>query len=1175
MKILNEMKGLSDVSRRSFLKGTAALGASAVLYGCSKDGDGEPVYIWGTPDPVEPEATDYYYATGGHNCGIGGSRCVSKAYVKNGRIVRITSGSDDAQWDQKQDLQDSYGNTQVKICTRCRSYKYRIYHPGRLKYPLKQTKTRGDLSGFVRVSWDKALEEICKKHKAIIGKYGPESIYSMYACGSYSGGLQGGGYSGVWNGNSNNCVPLRFVGGYANYNSDYSYHQSSYSPTSIVGYSGSAPSIDQLAGGTCKNIVSFGNNALGSRQNIGHSTTLAHKYARDNGTNIIYIAPEFSDTGVNIADEWIPTKPYTTNALLAGMLYEALANTFKEDGTIYSAGSTDEFGGARPWLDVEFIDSAVYGFFDSPEYWIKTGSSGSPAQGTIVTDSASATSAFTKVSAVAPGMSYSAWIMGDDDRLKKARYDAVKNYVANKFAPVQTTRNADLCNQPVAQSTNTKYLRKKQYRVKKNAAWASQITGIPAERIKKLARMFTDQAQHPIFVTYAAGMEKQLDGIYTRIAVWAFLALTKTFGMVGDGAYGGRDGFTPKSGSSTSVDLPYPTPIRTGSVAQVSSNAPVLSVAQWHNAIRMAFMDVMLDPGKGSKVYTAKYIPDYKPTTDFPSVTYDFAGNKQYIGRVYHDDGGAKALVKLKRKSDGSLEDTDAEGFYQYETDAGGKPIYSGYRWIINSGGNILMNQHMNPNDTREMFESIPSCGQTNNPGDPDDLCVVSFDPFLSPSPRWSDYVLPAATQWEMDNRQSAGGLTLTSPVVSQPPGEAKSTYNFTVAFLAAYELIDPTKAGAALQYTGKDSASADAIPGDQYIDKFKRAYYSTATASTTEAYSPYNPSGKYYGKTFEEALKMQYVPVAPGEMAAVKASTALSGTRLTIETYLSALKAGSKTSADIFYPGISTWNSPSTGGNQYATGTSDTFPKTSGRYHVYSDAIVWIYEHRYEKWHKHLKDKGLPTGQRNSDNEGDPVMPQIPLYFNYEDSFMEAYGGPSAIAPEGNRFLVTTSHSRFRAHSSVAESPLVREITHRVKDGKPYSCNDWGTYALSEIDSNGNIPRLNSAIGKFGQTTDVKRASWHEAWINDKDAARLGISDGEIVQLENPVGAVRVAARVTKRAAKGYIALHQGAWYDPDPVDGVDDGGCANTLMCTKPSRLDHGNGQQSAMVTIKKLTF
>ena len=45
-KETNVLKSLeeSSVSRRSFLKGTAALGAMAAMYGCSKDGSSEIIY---------------------------------------------------------------------------------------------------------------------------------------------------------------------------------------------------------------------------------------------------------------------------------------------------------------------------------------------------------------------------------------------------------------------------------------------------------------------------------------------------------------------------------------------------------------------------------------------------------------------------------------------------------------------------------------------------------------------------------------------------------------------------------------------------------------------------------------------------------------------------------------------------------------------------------------------------------------------------------------------------------------------------------------------------------------------------------------------------------------------------------------------------------------------------
>jgi hypothetical protein len=159
--------------------------------------------------------------------------------------------------------------------------------------------------------------------------------------------------------------------------------------------------------------------------------------------------------------------------------------------------------------------------------------------------------------------------------------------------------------------------------------------------------------------------------------------------------------------------------------------------------------------------------------------------------------------------------------------------------------------------------------------------------------------------------------------------------------------------------------------------------------------------------------------------------------------------------------------------------------------------------------------------------------------------------------------------------HRTVRGSIGNNEGVHTVKAGEFLSGDDWNEFALSsplqgdmQTNEGGEIPRLNKAI-QYKQGN----ASYHEFWINPEDAAARGITEGDLVKLENPVGAVRVVARITKRVVKGFVALHQGSWYDPDPNDGVDDGGCANTLMAQRHSRVDHGNAQQAAMVKVNKV--
>ena len=126
----------------------------------------------------------------------------------------------------------------------------------------------------------------------------------------------------------------------------------------------------------------------------------------------------------------------------------------------------------------------------------------------------------------------------------------------------------------------------------------------------------------------------------------------------------------------------------------------------------------------------------------------------------------------------------------------------------------------------------------------------------------------------------------------------------------------------------------------------------------------------------------------------------------------------------------------------------------------------------------------------------------------------------------------------------------------------------------MPERHPEGGAAPISSRISTAIANANSKTASWHEIWISSEDSGSLGVVDGDLVEVSNPIGKIRCVARVTNRCVKGTANLHQGAWYDPNPIDGVDDGGCANTLMSSKSSRIDNGNAQQSAYVYITKTT-
>lgn len=85
-------------------------------------------------------------------------------------------------------------------------------------------------------------------------------------------------------------------------------------------------------------------------------------------------------------------------------------------------------------------------------------------------------------------------------------------------------------------------------------------------------------------------------------------------------------------------------------------------------------------------------------------------------------------------------------------------------------------------------------------------------------------------------------------------------------------------------------------------------------------------------------------------------------------------------------------------------------------------------------------------------------------------------------------------------------------------------------------------------------------------------DANERSIVDGELVEVFNDRGVVKIPAKVTDRIIKGACAMSQGGWYTPDEK-GVDIRGSINVLTFTyKPTPISKGNPQHTNLVEIRK---
>ncbi len=121
------------------------------------------------------------------------------------------------------------------------------------------------------------------------------------------------------------------------------------------------------------------------------------------------------------------------------------------------------------------------------------------------------------------------------------------------------------------------------------------------------------------------------------------------------------------------------------------------------------------------------------------------------------------------------------------------------------------------------------------------------------------------------------------------------------------------------------------------------------------------------------------------------------------------------------------------------------------------------------------------------------PSMPPIPKYLSHEEHY---------DSPKAKRFplQLLTPHNKRRTHSTLHNIPWLEEV-------EP-----------------------------------------HTVWINPVDALKRNINNGDLVDVFNDRGRIRIPAKVTERIILGAVCVYQGAWYNPDK-DGIDLGGCANVL--------------------------
>ncbi|WP_428460010.1 DMSO/selenate family reductase complex A subunit [Photobacterium makurazakiensis] len=400
------------LSRRSLMKNSAVLGGLGAIAG------GITLPFYSVANDKEESSPHHPTKTVWSSCMVNCQcRCPLKYHVEDGVIVR--SETDDQGT-------DDYGDHQVRACLRGRSSRKRIYNVDRLKYPMKRIGERGE-GRFKRISWEEALDTIAEKLVEVKENYGNEAIYINRATGLMGATLASSSPPAT----SQFARLMNLWGGWLDHYGTYSTAQIRTAFPAMFGQRTGNGITDVQ---NTNLLVIFGHNPAETRTSGGSVMYHLEQARRTRKVRMIVIDPRYTDTCLTKEDEWVPIRPGTDPAFIAGM-----AHVMITEGLV----------------DQEFLDTYCMGY-DS-----KTLPDGAPANA-----------------------DYKSYILGKGD-------DGIE----------------------------------------KTPRWAETITGIPADRIVKLAREIA-QAK-PAYITQGWGPQRQANGEQSCRAIAMLAVLTGNVGIKG------------------------------------------------------------------------------------------------------------------------------------------------------------------------------------------------------------------------------------------------------------------------------------------------------------------------------------------------------------------------------------------------------------------------------------------------------------------------------------------------------------------------------------------------------------------------------------------------------------------------------------------------------------------
>lgn len=441
-------------TRRSFIKGAAALTATGALVGCSPQAKN----LEETDKKQEAPETKIYSGVCRGNCAGG---CFLNVHVRDGQVVRTSA----------RDLPNPSYN---RICPRGLSHVGRIYSAERIKYPMKRTGEKGSRE-FERISWDEAIDTIVEKWKGYTAEFGNNAMAVMHGSGNY-GVCSGQGIPSATSAFMNimNCSNIP-----TNVDAEAGYAVSTY-----AGYDSYTSNNEPADLENSKTIICWGANPVVSAPQVMHFIL----EARDKGSKYIVIDPVYNANAAK-ADWFIPLKASTDGALAMGILHEVLE---------------------KDWVDIDFVRNHTEAPFlikEGENAFLRMSDLGvEPTEGPVNPMTG-------KPSVVDP---IAVWDASSNTAVSVTEAKNPEITGVHDVNGIVVKTAYDLIRESVSEYT---------------VDAASALTGVPAEDIRELARIYAQEG--PVNTYMALGQDHYGNGHYNYWPIYVLGAFTGQVGKPG------------------------------------------------------------------------------------------------------------------------------------------------------------------------------------------------------------------------------------------------------------------------------------------------------------------------------------------------------------------------------------------------------------------------------------------------------------------------------------------------------------------------------------------------------------------------------------------------------------------------------------------------------------------